>query len=276
MDTSIIIAIAIAIIVQLLRSVGDFAFDFYKNRLTNYTYKISRTNLGATVNHDFLGKIEIYHNGFFKQFLTLATIDIKNTGTKEHGDFKLHISVDDESNLLNSKAYYTDTGRSINLDPEYSHILKVVNTQVNIDNELMKENSEFKVSVDTQKKYDYLSGNCIFVVPTILSGKSITVNLLIENKAGLVPNILPTIGYPGIKLEEDKRDPLADLIKKTSFNLAVSVVGLFIYPVVIYFIVKAYPGSEWPVILIIITSALYGEFAALLIRLYKFIGKQIN
>ena len=57
MDKGVLIAIGISAISPILKSIFDFFLEKYKNRLSNYKYTQSLISLGATVNHDFLGKI---------------------------------------------------------------------------------------------------------------------------------------------------------------------------------------------------------------------------
>lgn len=208
-----------------------FILEKFKNRLSNFTYKINYNTVGTTLADNVFGEIVVHHNSREIPHLNFITVNIKNDSNSDFEKVNIHCWVDSRSQILGWSGNYDDTGLHLQLNDEYQ-----------------KQEAEFQTEYDglTQQQIDagelssmlaFYMKNKQITLPVFNRDSSITLHFLVENFDGNAPNLRCPVSHKSVRmvLEEDRNEKLNKAGKY-----------MVVYGYVIMLIVTAFLFSQHP------------------------------
>lgn len=215
-------------------AIGVFSglyFEKYKNRTLLLTFSTSFQSLGSEIKNDFWGNIEVAHNGRSIKHLSFITINIRNTTKSDApSPSDLDIWVDDTSSILGHSGHY-DTGNAIEFEKIFGEGYRGTLDDVNEDLMLREQNNNHKTPSELEWRIRYFLANRKLALPVLNRKSNITVNFLVENSKGIIPEIHVSILQKGVKLIPEGDKVKTENIKKTTVSsiiFTLNVLGLIL------------------------------------------------
>jgi len=244
----------------------------FKVRLVYLKYKLFFNSLGTTVQNEFWGDIEVVYRGRNANHLNFVTAEIYNDSNIDLQNVNVDIWVDGKSLILGHEALYNEAGNAIYLEQSYYDLYSQV-LQRNQDDMIAKEqNPEHVTPIQLTNEVSWVLTNKKFHLPILNRHTSIKVNLLLENFNGQIPQVRLSILHKSVKLvtQRDK----AEQEKRLGINMILW--GLIFYILISLFVLKQFPESSVPIILIGIAGVLYLVVGFFIYRIIKYIKRILS
>lgn len=265
-----ILPATISLIVTGLASVViGIYLEKFRNKLTLLKYSISFQPLATSTQNDYWGDIEVYHNNRQINHLSFVTIKLENDTNNDLQNLNVDTWCDSDSQFLAQSGFYDQGRNAILLEQNYYNYFTDVLQRNQNDIEEREQNPEHVTPQQLTNEINWIMTNKKFHLPVLNRHSSLTINLLVENFKGLVPQVTVNVLHKSLKLIKSV-DKDTELRKTLGYMLGF---GLTIFIAGFIGLLKLYPTSTIPIIFAGILGLLYSLIGLGLYQLLKFIKR---